>query len=80
MKVYAMLRAGLVGSACISCIIVAAWQPYFVWVLSELHAFHVALLFSGDHALIEWALLTVDVIECYYVFFNFYRDQLRSFV
>ena len=67
MKVYAMLRAGLVGSACMSCIIVAVWQPYFVRVLSELHVFHVVLLLSGDHALIEWVLSTVDAIECYYV-------------
>ena len=62
MKVYAMLCAGLVGSACMSCIIVAAWQPYLVSALSELHVFHVALLLSGDHALIEWVLSTVDVI------------------
>ena len=58
MKVYAILHVGLVGSACMSRIIVAVWQPYFVWVLSELH---VLLLLFGDYALIEWVLLTVDV-------------------
>ena len=63
-----------------SCIIVAVWEPYSVRVLSELHVFHVVLLLFSDNALIEWVLSTVGVIECYYVLFNFYRDQLRSFV
>ena len=39
-------------------------------VLSELHVFHVVLLLSGDHALIEWVLSIVDVrVLLYIVYF-----------